>query len=237
MNTKHFRIDSGVPLTRPLCHIVALDTADREMIERIVARLGGEHLTYANWSGLLQSDNLETPGVLIGYLSKTATFTESLREMLQDLGSPLETIWLARSPTVKEIAVAMRSGAKCVRLLPDEVDDLLSDIRDTQQSSEDVYCKMQRQRDAVHELAQLTTPERDVLYMMMSGSANKTIAARLQVALRTVEDRRSKVFKKLRSRSLVHIARLLSDADAISPQATDRRRLQKTMRVIEGYTT
>jgi two-component system response regulator FixJ len=56
--------------------------------------------------------------------------------------------------------------------------------------------------------AQLTPREREVMDLVVSGLANKAIATRLQIALRTVEIHRSRVMEKMGARHLSELVRM-----------------------------
>ena len=58
------------------------------------------------------------------------------------------------------------------------------------------------QREFRERLATLTADERQVLDYMLEGLANKVIARRADVSIRTVENRRQRVFEKTATDSL-----------------------------------
>ncbi len=61
-------------------------------------------------------------------------------------------------------------------------------------------------------LALLTPPERQVLDLVLAGLPNKTIASKLGVSRRAVEDRRARLMQKLAVDSLPELVRLATDA-------------------------
>ncbi|MEN0112129.1 MAG: LuxR C-terminal-related transcriptional regulator, partial [Planctomycetota bacterium] len=63
-------------------------------------------------------------------------------------------------------------------------------------------------------LAKLTDGERDVLDRLLRGFANKQIAQRLSIGLRTVELRRSKIMRKMDATSLAQLISHVCQADA-----------------------
>jgi two-component system, LuxR family, response regulator FixJ len=58
-------------------------------------------------------------------------------------------------------------------------------------------------------LAQLTEGERVVLNLIIEGKLNKEIAAKLEVSMRTIEDRRARLMKKMEARSIAELVRLV----------------------------
>jgi two-component system, LuxR family, response regulator DctR len=60
-------------------------------------------------------------------------------------------------------------------------------------------------------LGSLTDRERDVMALILDGKANKVVAEQLDISARTVEVHRSRVFEKLAVKSVVELAKLLSE--------------------------
>ena len=66
-------------------------------------------------------------------------------------------------------------------------------------------------RESVEErLAALTPREREVMDLILEGRYNKVIANQLVISMRTVEAHRSHIFDKMKVRSAVELAQLLS---------------------------
>ncbi len=55
---------------------------------------------------------------------------------------------------------------------------------------------------------QLTPPEREVLELIVSGKSNKATALALDVSVRTVEDRRRSIMRKLKADSFAELVKL-----------------------------
>lgn len=69
-----------------------------------------------------------------------------------------------------------------------------------------------RLTDLKQKLHSLTPPERAVLEALLAGNANKQIAQDLQIGLRTVELRRSKVMRKFEAHNLAELVKLVCEA-------------------------
>jgi FixJ family two-component response regulator len=59
----------------------------------------------------------------------------------------------------------------------------------------------------------LTPSERQVLQLMVEGMPNKTIALRMDVSERTVENRRHEIFLKMQANSVAELVRMVIEAD------------------------
>lgn len=83
----------------------------------------------------------------------------------------------------------------------------------------DVSFAQQEQAAARAQLAILTPRERDVVFGLIDGSANKIVAYKLALSPRTVEMHRAKAFAKLRLRTIADIIKLVGTAKLASLHA------------------
>jgi len=74
-----------------------------------------------------------------------------------------------------------------------------------------------------HRLASLTSDERDVLEAVCEGRLNKQIAGDLKVSVRTIEQRRRRVFDKMGVDSAVPLATLTAVVQTLSEQNLKRQ--------------
>ena len=71
-----------------------------------------------------------------------------------------------------------------------------------------------RRAELKERLDSLSDGERDVLHELLNGLANKQIAGKLDLGLRTIELRRSNVLKKMKARSLAEVVQMVEAAVA-----------------------
>ena len=67
----------------------------------------------------------------------------------------------------------------------------------------------------LHRLQRLTPGEHTVLQLLVDGKSNKSIAAELELSVRTIEVRRAKLMKKMKAESLAELIRLTLSADPL----------------------
>ncbi len=63
--------------------------------------------------------------------------------------------------------------------------------------------------------AKITTGERDVLDLVLQGISNKLIAKKLAISTRTVETRRSKVYRKCEVQNVTELVRFMDRSEAL----------------------
>jgi FixJ family two-component response regulator len=162
----------------------------------------------------LRSANPREPGCIVLGAPPAGTEPLAALEQLaqQDVGLPM--IVVLDRPTVPLAVRAMQLGATSVLETP-------LDRVATQQALEHALlvealrrAERQQREDVRARLATLTDGEREVLNRLMTGMANKNIAADLQLGLRTVELRRAKILKKLGAKSLAEMVRFVVLAES-----------------------
>lgn len=78
----------------------------------------------------------------------------------------------------------------------------------TEWSSTDVLRRLrERQQDALRRFANLTLREQQVLQFVATGHANKVVAMKMAVSIKTVEKHRASVMRKLRLQSFCDLLR------------------------------
>ncbi|MEM6330592.1 MAG: LuxR C-terminal-related transcriptional regulator [Planctomycetota bacterium] len=137
---------------------------------------------------------------------------EEVRELAG--GTPL--LAFSHQADADEVIAAMRRGLTDV-LLTDQSPQLLADTlrqhvatgaRQAQKAADTAQLKAR--------LTRLTDAENEVLDAMLDGLANKQIAQSLQIGLRTVELRRSKIMRKMQAKSLAELVKFVCIARGIA---------------------
>jgi two-component system, LuxR family, response regulator FixJ len=127
--------------------------------------------------------------------------TELQTELIaRNAGCPI--IFLTGHGDVPMAAEAMRHGAVDFLQKPVDGHALLNRVQEAM--ARDVTTRRQKAErlDAERHLATLTTREHEVLDLMAAGHPTKSIAARLGISQRTVEDHRAHVMRKMGCDSL-----------------------------------
>ena len=124
---------------------------------------------------------------------------------------PLPCIAIVPQGDVPAAVRAIRIGAANVLEDPLDVDELYSNL----QSARRLYRRVRRRRDELDRrrrcLDSLTSREKSILELLMSGNRNKQIAERLAISLRTVEAERAKIMKQVGVESLASLVELVWD--------------------------
>jgi len=131
-----------------------------------------------------------------------------LLAQLAAAGHALPAIVITGQGDIPMAVQAMRAGAVDFIEKPTDPSALLACInRALRQTASPAERSSWRQAAAMR-VAGLTKREREVMDLVVDGTANKDIAARLRINQRTVETHRATVMKKMGASSLSELVRL-----------------------------
>jgi FixJ family two-component response regulator len=135
----------------------------------------------------------------------------------RDIGLPVIVITAyARTPSTVR---AIQGGAVTLLEKPYENDDLEDAIRKALAQEAAGRAERERRQGICRRIALLTSAERAVLELMLEGLPNKAVAGRLNVSVRTVENRRRAVFKKMQADSVAELVRMMIRVNLEAPPA------------------
>ena len=104
---------------------------------------------------------------------------------------------------------ALRDGAVAVLDKPFRDDELWSFVQEALAKSRELVELNRRQREIGERFTRLSLPDRQVLQLILKGYKNRSMAQRLDVSLRTVENRRRRVFELMQAESVAELTRLV----------------------------
>jgi len=156
-------------------------------------------------------------GCVVARLEIDSPQPGALLERIAERRSALTVVYLLEGPATKSVVDVMRSGAFDVLDWPADRQRLGVSLEAALTASLEKQSRLREAQQAERLLAELTPVEREVLQLMLAGKVNKSIAARLGIALRTVEARRKRIFAKLGTRSLAELAGVLNRANLLAP--------------------
>ena len=139
-----------------------------------------------------------------------------LQEHLNRMETALPVILISDCASVSIAVRALKAGAiTCLEKACSEHELWLA-IDDALQQNAARLEERQKREALKVALATLTDAERDVLELIAQGKLNKQVAGRLGLSLRTVEDRRRRVMKKLNSQSFADLMRIVVMAEDLA---------------------
>ncbi len=153
------------------------------------------------------------PGCVVTDYRMTGINGLELQESLHKRGSEVPLIVVTAFARTSMTVQAIKNGAITLLDKPyDDDDSLWQAIRTA--LAEDDSRRRQKQECAEDQqrIENLSDKEREVLDLMLLGTSNKAMASKLDVSLRTIENRRRKVFSKIRVETVAELVALVLKA-------------------------
>lgn len=125
----------------------------------------------------------------------------------------LPIVMISGHADVRLAVEAMTLGAMTLLEKPFGLDELSAQVRKAIQLDEERRSQQSGSADRQHRLAALTPKEQEVLRLIGQGLTNREMAEQLGLSVRAVEDRRSRLMKKVQADSVADLVRLLIEYD------------------------
>ncbi len=194
----------------PTVFIVDDDLAIRQSLQWLLQSAALNVETYASAEEFFGQFDPERPGCLVLDLRMPGTDGLTLQETLIRENIRLPIIFITGHGDVPQAVRAIRQGA--VDFIEKPFDDqlLLSRIREALELDKKNRSVQSLAKRIAEKIDRLTRRERQVLDAMVKGQANKAIADKLGLSVRTVELHRHHVMAKLETHSLAEIVQMLA---------------------------
>lgn len=132
-----------------------------------------------------------------------------LQEKLSGQGHEIPVIIVTAYARTTMTVQAIKSGAVTMLDKPYSEDDLWRAIREGLTLDEKRREERNKRAEMTTRMASLNPKEREVLELIVAGEPNKAMANRLDVSLRTIENRRRTVFSKLGAQTVAELVALV----------------------------
>jgi FixJ family two-component response regulator len=194
----------------PVVHVVDDDPDMRDSLTYLMQSVGLAVRTYDSAAEFLAEYRDQRPGCLLFDVRMPEISGLELYEQLLAQGVRLPVIFMTAFADVPMAVRALKSGAVEFIEKPFHMQSLLERVQ--RAIADDVARRAQGEQwdDFGRRLADLTSREREVLELVLTGVPNKAIANKLEITERTVELRRASVMKKLHVQSTIELIRLVT---------------------------
>lgn len=159
------------------------------------------------------------PGCLLLDLRMPGMGGLELQSRLRADGYTLPIIFITGHGDVQAAVRALRDGAVDLIEKPYSPELLLERVRDALQVDRVLRARLARLERIQSQLDQLTAREREVLDLIVAGDANKEMAVKLGVSIKTIEAHRARVMEKMGANSLAELVQSVVVAQAAASGA------------------
>jgi FixJ family two-component response regulator len=192
----------------PIVFVVDDDASVRGAVENLLRSVGLRVETFGSTREFLQSKRPDAPGCIVLDVRMPEQSGLEFQRTMTAASIHLPIIFLSSYGDIPMTVRAMKSGAVEFLTKPLREQELLDaiqlGIKHDRARRQEAIAKAELQE----RLDSLTTRERDVLAVVVTGRLNKQIAAQLDLSETTVKVHRRQIMRKMRARSLVDLARM-----------------------------
>jgi FixJ family two-component response regulator len=200
---------STMPQGTPVVYIVDDDVSVREALEVLIQDSGWQPLAFASANEFLSHPRMPSASCLILDVTLPDLNGLELQRAIVADQPDMPIIFITGYGDVPTSVRAMKAGAVEFLTKPFADEDLLSAVRNALDRSAMALHRV-AENQALHErYASLSTREREVMRLVVSGLMNKQVGGELGISEITVKAHRGRVMRKMKARSfadLVNIA-------------------------------
>jgi len=193
---------------QPTVFVVDDDPAVRRSLSALIQTVFPRVETYGSALEFLAVYQPEQPGCLVLDVAMPGITGLELQRKLNHQRNDLPVVFISAHGNVPMAVRAMEAGAVTFLEKPVKEEQLFTAIRKALELDAQNRRRKARRKEVERRLALLTAREREVLDLIVEGKYNKEIAVRLGVSIRTIEDRRARVMKKMGADSVAELVRL-----------------------------
>jgi len=210
--------------TEPTIFIIDDDPAVRQALTVLVRSMRLQAEAYESAQEFLDAFDAARPGCLLLDVRMPGISGLGLLEQFNREDIPLPAIVMSAYGDVPMVVRAMKAGALNFLEKPCRDQQLWEAIQEALKWDNQHRQSLALRSKVRDRLQRLTSGEHDVLRLLIDGKSNKTIAAELNLSVRTIEVRRAKLMKKMKADSLAELIRLTLAADPLygKPRPTTR---------------
>jgi FixJ family two-component response regulator len=209
------------PLATPVVFVIDDDISVRESLELLIRSAGWLPETFASAREFLSRPRVTAPGCLVLDVHLPDLNGLDLQERVAVERFDLPIIFVTAYGDVSMAVRAMKAGAVEVLTKPFRPDVLLQAIGQAIDRSRAALREEAELGTLRDHYASLTSRERDVMTLVVSGLLNKQVGAELGISEVTVKAHRGKVMRKMKAASLADLVTMAARLH-ISPVRTRR---------------
>jgi len=179
--------------------------------------VGLEAETFLSAQQFLDSILSDRPGCLVLDIRMPGLGGLDLQSELQKMHVSLPIIFITGHGTVPMSVRAMKAGAIDFLTKPFEDQELLDAIQQAIKQHNHIRIKENEINDISRRVQTLTSREREVLVLVISGMLNKQIAGDLKLSENTVKTHRARLMRKMEVESFAELVRTSEKAGIHPP--------------------
>lgn len=195
--------------SEPVVYVVDDDPQTCRAVAELVHTFGHQVRLFESSKEFLDNVDESRPGCVVLDLRLPGLDGMEVHQRLLQRGIALPVVVLTGYANTSTTVKSLRNGAVTVLEKPFRDDELWGFVQEALQRSEKEVQRKHHIASLESRLKRLAPQDRSVLKLMLAGCKNRSIAKRLDVSLRTVENRRRRVFEVMRADSVAQLTRMV----------------------------
>jgi FixJ family two-component response regulator len=195
--------------------VIRPDATEREALSRQLAEHGlccRVCKDPADGLELLGEMSVPVPACVVSPLSSDGVAGLDFQRQVNQLARAVSIVFLDAPLTIEDVVDAMRQGAVGVVDPDGDPQRLVAYVEEGIERSRRVLEHEGQCRDTLERLGGLNVGEHQVLQGIMLGKLNKEIARYLRMSIRTIEQRRRELFRKMEVQNAAVLVRKVTEA-------------------------
>lgn len=192
----------------PSVYLVDDDAAVRNALCLLIRSVKLNVVAYGDPADFLHDFKGDEVGCLVIDIRMPVLNGFAVQERLRELKSTLPIIFITGHGDLAQCRRAFHNGAIDFLTKPVDEHALLESLQKAIRLSVDSILTRDRETEARNAISKLSSRERAVFDLLCDGLANKVIADKLKLSLRTVEAYRASVMEKTDASSIADLVRL-----------------------------
>jgi FixJ family two-component response regulator len=193
----------------PVVYVIDDDASFRKAVSRLLRSAGLEVEALASAGEFLERPAADRPACLVLDVRMPGPSGMDLQSALEETGRDIPIVFMTGHGDVSTSVRAMKKGAVDFLEKPFRAPELLACVERGLARSRQSRAQGAERATVERRFATLTSRERDVLRLVVTGMLNKQIAGELGIAEKTVKIHRGHAMQKMEAGSVAELVRMV----------------------------
>lgn len=192
----------------PIIYVVDDDASVRKSVKRLITSMDFHVETFTSAQEFLRFDRSDRPCCLILDIRMPGISGLALQEELTVENYTIPIIFITGHGDISMSVRAMKKGAVDFLTKPFDDQDLLDAIHKAIEQDKSTRQEQSEISEIQKCVDSLTSREREVFALVVTGMLNKQIAYTFKISEKTVKVHRARAMQKMHAKSLAHLVRM-----------------------------